>query len=205
MKNLSLLAMIAGVTFIAPPAYAQFSGDPTVTLDGGGRLVTLVSPFSYRDPQGLLWSVPAGAKVDGASIPQIFWSFIGGPFEGRYRNASIIHDYYCDKKNRPWRAVHRVFYDGMIAGGVPAVKAKIMYYAVYQFGPRWQTVTTRILRMGINDTPVMAEFTGTIDIPVRVYDAQAVDAAVHAIETQDLSLEAIEALADDQPVLRINP
>jgi Protein of unknown function (DUF1353) len=43
--------------------------------------------------------VPAGAIVGGASIPQVFWSIIGGPFEDKYREASVIHDYYCEQKS----------------------------------------------------------------------------------------------------------
>ena len=42
------------------------------------------------------WTAPKGAKVDGASIPQLFWTPIGGPFEGKYRYASVIHDTECD-------------------------------------------------------------------------------------------------------------
>jgi uncharacterized protein DUF1353 len=56
-----------------------------------GRLMTLVESFAYIDSSGRTWRVPSGVQVDGASIPQVFWSIIGGPFEGRYRNASIIH------------------------------------------------------------------------------------------------------------------
>ena len=30
-----------------------------------------------------------------------------------------------------------MFYDAMIASGLTAPKAKLMFYAVYSFGPRW--------------------------------------------------------------------
>src|SRR5712692_9140850 len=33
-----------------------------------------------------------------ASIPRAFWSVIGGPLEGQYRNASVFHDVACDQK-----------------------------------------------------------------------------------------------------------
>src|SRR5690606_6494125 len=59
-------------------------------------------------------------------------------FEGPYRNASVIHDVACDQKQRPWRDVHRAFYTAMLAAQVDPIKAKIMYGAVYQFGPRWE-------------------------------------------------------------------
>ena len=76
--------------------------------------------------------------VDGASIPQTFWSVIGGPFEGGYRKASVIHD-YMRPQVRPGRT-YLVFYNGMRANGVRTLTAKIMYAAVYNFGPRWVEV-----------------------------------------------------------------
>lgn len=83
-----------------------------------GRHMRLLAPFAYIDPQGVEWAAPSGWVVDGASIPQVAWTFIGGPFEGKYRNASVIHDVGCDQKLRPWEAVHEVFYWAMLAGGV---------------------------------------------------------------------------------------
>src|SRR5215471_561969 len=83
-----------------------------------GRLMRLVEPFGFLDPEQKRWPVPPGAKVDGASIPQALWSLIGGPFEGKYRDASVVHDYYCDVRTEPWRAVHKVFYNAMRASDV---------------------------------------------------------------------------------------
>lgn len=102
-----------------------------------GRKMKLLSSFSYIDPNGTQWDAPAGSIVDGASIPQIGWTFMGGPYEGKYRNASVIHDVACEQKNRAWDEVHEVFYWGMLASGVERWRAKVMYAAVYFFGPRW--------------------------------------------------------------------
>jgi len=101
--------------------------------------MTLLDDFGYVDPGKITWKAPKGHKIDGASIPPVFWSFIGGPFEGKYRNASVVHDYECDVKQRPWRTVHRMFYNASRCGGVEATKAKVMFAAVYHFGPRWGT------------------------------------------------------------------
>ena len=97
----------------------------------------LVQPFSYIDSKGVNWSVPARTKVDGASIPSVFWGIMGAPYTGKYREASIIHDYYCATRSRHWKAVHKVFLDGMLARGVDKLNAQLMYLAVYRFGPRW--------------------------------------------------------------------
>jgi hypothetical protein len=99
----------------------------------------LVEEFSFTDISNVVWTVPAGTVVDGASIPPFFWNTIGPPFVGDYRRASVVHDYYCDQKTRPWKKVHRMFYEASLAGGVNDTKAKIMYAAVYARGPRWPT------------------------------------------------------------------
>ncbi len=115
----------------------QFNGDLVLKALPDGRLMELKESFSFTDEKGITWSVPSGTKVDGASIPSVFWSLIGAPFTGKYREASVIHDYYCDTKSRHWKAVHKVFLNGMLARGVDEYQAKLMYLAVYRFGPRW--------------------------------------------------------------------
>lgn len=104
------------------------------------RRGTLQSPFGFRDSQGTEWLVPAAATFDGASIPQEAWSFVGGPYEGLYFPASIIHDFYSDVKQRPWRQTHLMFYDAMRAAGVEEAQATLMWGAVRYFGPRWQSL-----------------------------------------------------------------
>jgi hypothetical protein len=103
--------------------------------------MTLREPFAYVDPQNRTWSAPPGSVIDGASIPAAFWSVIGGPFEGKFRNASVVHDVGCHEMRESWEDVHRMFYEACRCGGVDELKAKAMYYAVYHFGPRWQPVT----------------------------------------------------------------
>lgn len=181
----------------ATRATAQmFSGDPVVRMGGDGRFVTLVQDFSFRDAAGQDWFVPKGTVVDGASIPQPFWPFVGGPFEGKFRNASIIHDHYCVTRSRPWRAVHRVFYDGMIAGGVDTAKAKLMYFAVYKFGPRWEVRRVMVSKSNLNGPPTMQEKTVAVALPTTPYDESAVQAAIKNIDQSDPSLDDLDRLAD---------
>lgn len=103
-----------------------------------GRQMRILEPFAYIAQSGTRWDVPEGSIVDGASIPRFAWTMIGGPFEGSYREASVIHDVACVEKTRPWQDVHAVFYEAMRASGVGPIKAKVMYAAVYHFGPRWE-------------------------------------------------------------------
>ena len=102
-----------------------------------GRRMRMVEEFAYFDNEGRRWRAPKGSIVDGASIPRVAWPFIGGPFEGPYREASVIHDVACSEKLTPWLLVHEAFFTAMLASNVPVLKAKVMYGAVYHFGPRW--------------------------------------------------------------------
>ncbi len=115
----------------------HFVGSVVAQWGDNGLDMTLIQPFEFIGPDGQSWPVPAGARVDGASIPRVFWSLIGGPFEGLYRNASVVHDYYCDVKVRSYQAVHKAFYEAMVASGVDPAKAWLMFQAVNRFGPRW--------------------------------------------------------------------
>jgi len=126
-------------------AWGRFVGEVVARWDANGRDMTLVEPFGYVDPRGSRWEAPAASVVNGASIPRPFWSLVGGPFEGRFRNASVVHDVACVVRDRPWQAVHRMFYDACRCGGVGAVQATTMYYAVYHFGPRWRVEERRTI------------------------------------------------------------
>lgn len=138
----SMMAVTAAAA-VAGPALARaplprFEGGPPLTewLPGTNKM-RIARAFTFYDPRGKKWQVPLGWKVDGASIPRILWPIAGSPFDGPYRDASIIHDYYCDVKTRSWKETHRVFYDAMIASGVSASEAGQKYWAVYHFGPTW--------------------------------------------------------------------
>jgi endonuclease I len=158
---------------------------PEVALLDEGRTVKLLKPLTYVAESGERWPVEAAVVVDGASIPRAFWSLIGGPFEGRYRNASIVHDRYCDLRSRSWEATHRMFHDAMRCSGVPLLKAKVMFYAVYRFGPRWtvgQEATGSILTFE-KRAPTDADALSLLEDARTIY-------------AENSSLEQIEAMAD---------
>ncbi|ACI56869.1 protein of unknown function DUF1353 [Rhizobium leguminosarum bv. trifolii WSM2304] len=96
--------------------------------------------YGYLDSQGIMWQAKAGLLTDGASIPRIFWPIVGHPYEGLYLDAAVIHDFYCMEKNRyrKWQDVHHVFHEAMLTKGVGPTKAKLMFFAVWRFGPRWE-------------------------------------------------------------------
>lgn len=154
------------------PPWGSFVGRVVAEWGDDGREMTLVAPFAYLDPSGRRWDAPVGSIVNGASIPRLFWSVIGGPFEGRFRNASVVHDVACVERTRPWQQVHRMFYEACRCGRANVVQAKTMYYAVCRFGPRWR-VAGRSLR---DETPPPPTPRDVRDI-VRWFQAHDVDDA----------------------------
>lgn len=125
----------------AAQLHGTFSADgPSGTFRTGPDRpeFTLSQQFYFDDPDAKRWVVPAGITVNGASIPQIFWSIIGGPFEGDYLNASVIHDYFFVTRTESSDATHRVFYLGMLSKNVPDWKAAAMYWAVSTFNEKWE-------------------------------------------------------------------
>jgi hypothetical protein len=119
------------------PAFGRYEGDVVAKWITDDLEMELVEPFVYVDAAGKRWTAPKGSVINGASIPSMFWSVIGGPFEGRFRKASVLHDAACDEKAESWESVHRMFYDACRCSRVGVGKAQTMYWAVYHFGPRW--------------------------------------------------------------------
>lgn len=115
-----------------------FSGEVfTKWLSGARRLMAVTKQVTFVDANGVHWVAPVDSLVDGASIPRVFWFFMGSPFVGKYRRASVVHDVYCKSKSRPHKQVHKMFYDAARYDGVNYFKAKAMYYAIRLGGPKW--------------------------------------------------------------------
>ena len=120
------------------PKWGYYTGDPVTRWNPDGLTMTLLSELRYTDPHGIVWVAPAGSTVNGASIPRSLWSLMGGPFEGKYRDASVLHDVSYEQHKRPWQDCDRMFYNAMRCSGVSAVEAKTMFYALYRFGHHWK-------------------------------------------------------------------
>ena len=89
------------------------------------RFIKLVEPFSY----GAI-TVPAGFVCDGASIPKLFWSFVGSPFD-KFLFAAVLHDWCCtDTENFTRKEADDLFLEAMEELGIPMWKRDIMWRAV---------------------------------------------------------------------------
>lgn len=177
--------------------FGKFNGEPKLLVKSntnGRPTFILLEPFSFKDPNGLLWNTPKGAEVNGASIPQVAWSIFGGPMSGRYINASIIHDHYCKIKTRTAHDTHRNFYYGMLANGVKKTKARTMYFAVRTFGPSWKLVEGTNISNDKNQTQK-----GYLAFTRKAPDISTEEARKHIDEisrNMHQSLEDVDKLSD---------
>ena len=145
--------------------------------DPGWTEFELLSEYRYKTSEEIIWVVPKGFVVNGASIPYQVWSVVGGPWSGRYRNAAVVHDWMCEEAIIDSNYVHRLFYDMMIESGVERVKARIMYIAVKAFGPQW----SKSIGFGLEKKIYRPEF-----------DSVKFKNIIKAANNDDLSIEEVD-------------
>ena len=102
----------------------------------GGRDMRLLEQVEFIDSKDLRWIALKGSIINGASIPRFFWRVIGSPFTGKYRDATVLHDVYCQNHLRTCEEVHKMFLEAMLFSGVSKTKAHLMYDAVNTY-TRW--------------------------------------------------------------------
>ena len=168
--------------------WGHYSGYVEARWENDGRSMTLLNELRYTDPQGVVWIAPAGSQVDGASIPRSLWTLMGGPFEGRYRNASVLHDVAYEQKNRPHEVCDQMFYNAMRCSGVGAVDAGMMYYTLRKFGHHWKAPKAEPVKVG-DENVARAE-------PVNEAE---INTTRDWIRNSDPSLQQIEQRADAPP------
>lgn len=117
--------------------FGYFIGTPKTIWAKNDQYMILLEDFSYIDPDEKTWTAKYGTVIDGASIPRIFWTVVGSPYTGKYRTGAIVHDAYCMSRSETWRDTHRMFYNACRSSGTTESFAKLLYWTVYQFGPRW--------------------------------------------------------------------
>lgn len=113
----------------------------------------LIEDFILIDSDSNIWIAREQDIINGANIPAFLWSFVGSPFVGSYRRASIIHDVYIEDKERlvfnintgenylPTDAdKHRMFYEMSICDGTQDSLALAMYAAIKCVNPIFEQV-----------------------------------------------------------------
>lgn len=71
----------------------DFYYDTDVMLDGASTdgPVRSIGYSNYTSGRRIM--IPKGFITDFASIPRVLWSAVGGPAEGKYRKAAVVHDF----------------------------------------------------------------------------------------------------------------
>ena len=114
--------------------HGSFSGNPKTEWledpDGRDRDMKLIEDFWYDDPAGRRWQAPAGSIINGASIPQLFWTTAGSPYTDDYRRASIIHDVACADPSVDRDEADLMFLEACQAGGCSTSQARAFYAGV---------------------------------------------------------------------------
>lgn len=100
------------------------------TPNGDHRDMRVLNEVSFTDQSGKKWTVIKDSVINGASIPRLLWTFAGSPYVGKYRRASVIHDYYCDIRTELQSNVHVMFREAMFADGASFAEAWSKYTAV---------------------------------------------------------------------------
>lgn len=105
---------------------------PLVVRHIDGEQWEVTAPFEYHSNNGEIIKIPVGFFTDMASIPKLFWSFIGSP-TGCYGPSAVIHDYlyFCKRFTR--RKADMIFLEAMKVLGVPLWKRLVMFWAVRLF------------------------------------------------------------------------
>lgn len=123
------------------PPLTSFSGEPETIWDGA-RNMRLLKEISYTDPDGRVWTVPVTPKkafLNGATIPRPLWTAIGSPYAGKYRRASVIHDFHVgegdndDVSDEHRKAADKMFYHACRYDGCSRRFAALLYIGV-RFG-----------------------------------------------------------------------
>jgi uncharacterized protein DUF1353 len=131
------------------PSPGEF--DPTevglVEVRGKNLMELTDEKLTFVDSKGVKWIAPKGTWTDGATVPRLALWITDGRFQKEFLKAAIIHDAHCQKFNadrcpeqyrkKPWKDVHRMFYEACVAGKTSALKTKLMFAAVWWGGPRW--------------------------------------------------------------------
>lgn len=110
----------------------------------GGECWVLVEDFHVL-VDGMMFTVPAGFKTDGASIPRLLWRLCGHPLETRRFPIAVLHDWLYEEGaalGLTRQQVDEIYRDGLLSLGYGKWTAATEYYAIRLFGgSRWMTST----------------------------------------------------------------
>ena len=119
---------ISHVGDLAPPITQAIPGTDTRQL--------IIEWFSYFmiGTKHIKVRIPSNFIFDGASIPRVFWSVVGSPFEDNHELAGLVHDWLYHKHICTRKEADHVFLYILKQHGAARWKARVMFRAVRMFG-----------------------------------------------------------------------
>lgn len=157
----------------------------------------IAQQLEFVDGGRRTWVAPLRSLTDGASIPPLFVPMLGDRYAPEYINAAAVHDAYCGwgNENGPqyhtesWQNVHRMFYDTLIAGGTPEVRAKVMFAAVWLGGPRWRAGSKAVFNP-LDSVPKAARLAAMLQTrrAIETYNPSAAELARYLAQTEAMLL-----------------
>lgn len=108
---------------------------PLLALPPDYKMYQVQRSFNYyigKEGSDEVVIVPKGYRTDGASIPKLFWSLIGGPL-GKYAPAAIVHDFILEYDMYPRKRCDEIFEEALGVLGVGWFKRKLMYWGVRMY------------------------------------------------------------------------
>ena len=192
---------------LSKSTWADFKGQLELLPQGceGTGQCRLGNDFGFVDSKGIGWQASKGLITDGASIPPWAKKIVGQSFDKDFIKAAVIHDHYCNRKVRPWRQTHKVFYDGLVSAGVPRGKAGIMYFAILIGGPKWvKLIKGRPCPVGLEcinnfqiGSSISSSSFGVDEEGNLLMTKQQEFGSAHFANTLDSNTQKLEALGDE--------
>ena len=208
----------SGCENIPQPGTFQPSAISFVTVPGKNLMELTTDGLKFVDSRKVEWVAPKGTYTDGASVPRLALFVTDGRFQEEFLKAAIVHDAYCQGFNksrckdqfhrRPWRDVHRMFYEACLAGKTSPLKAKLMFAGVWWGGPRWddpkrnlEVVDDAVLQMGYRSCE---QFIAGTDPSVETIESWMDEREPVLIEVATLQAKYMEALnANDEAAAEV--
>ncbi len=100
-----------------------------------GNVFTLKQPLLVRW-HGRTIRVPPGFESDGCSVPRFFWRLVFPPSDTNALRAGLAHDYIYRHHPDGWTKCDAdlMFFNLLVADGVPKWRAWLAYLGVKYFG-----------------------------------------------------------------------
>lgn len=93
--------------------------------------------LAFERPNGEIIRLRADLTIDGQSIPPLARPLIGGPFDGRGRDGSYLHDGECaEPQSRSYQDAHAIQYQVNRSLGL-WFRGPIVYAVQLNWGRRW--------------------------------------------------------------------